>query len=492
MAKKYAKILSRPPIVVVLGHVDHGKTSILDKIRETNIADKESGGITQHISACQVEFQKRKITFIDTPGHKAFDAMRKSGSKIADIALLVVAADEGVKTQTIEAIKYIKQEKIPVIIAFNKIDKPIANVEQAKSQLEEHKIQVEDRGGEVPAIGVSAQTGQGLNDLLDLILLIFDMQEIIHKKSNLGQGIIVESFLDSKRGNTALVITEKGKVETNNFLKTASTNGRIKILENWQNKAIQKAKASDPVFIIGFNKLPKAGEIVLFSEKEIPDPKVLLGKDKKKKKTIISNSDKKQLNIILKADTHGTLEAIKQSLEAMDFGEIDLKILHSGIGEISESDIKKAGQAKTLIIGFRVKPDLAARGIMERYSLEFKHYEIIYKLLDDLQEQTKKMIKPKAERVELGRIKIIAIFANQKDGMVVGGPVIDGQAIKGAKVDVMRDHEKIGHGIIKQLQHKNKETGKVGKGKEAGMYLQTDLIIQEGDIFHVHRIEKAR
>lgn len=488
MSEIKQKTKTRPPIVAVLGHVDHGKTSILDKIRETSVAKSESGGITQHISACQVEFQKRKITFIDTPGHKAFNAMRSHGAKIADIALLIIAADEGVKPQTAEAVKYIQKEKMLCIVVFNKIDKPIANIERAKDQLLEQNIKVEDRQGQVPAIGVSAQTGQGLDDLLDLILLVFDMQEIKSVKSKYAQGIIVESFLDSERGNTALIIIQKGSLKINDYLRTESSSGKIKILENWQNKEIKKAHAGDPVFIIGFENLPRSGEIVLFSSDGVYPKEKAKSLDKKKNKALESDSNKKKLNIILKADTHGTLEAIKQSLQAMDFGEIDLQILYSGIGEISESDIKKASHAKPIIIGFRVKPDLAAKGIMERYSLQFRYYEIIYELLSDLEKAAKKIIKPKLVRIDLGKIKIIAVFASQKDGMVVGGPVLEGCAVKGAKVEIFRDEEKIGQGVIKQLQNKNKETGKVEKGKEAGIYLQTDITIEQGDIFQVYRI----
>lgn len=508
MSKKSAKIQSRPPIVVVLGHVDHGKTSILDKIRETKVVEKELGGITQHISACQIKFQKTPITFIDTPGHKIFAKMRAHGAKIADIALLVVASDEGVKTQTIEAIKYINKEKIPTLVAFNKIDKPIADVEKAKTQLAEKNILVEGRGGDIPCVGVSAQTGQGLDDLLELILLLAEMQELKRetcKKGMSSQGIIIESFMDSKRGNVSLAIVQKGVINTGDFLKVGRAFGRLKILENWRHAKIQKAKASDAVFIIGLNNLPESGKVILSSKDEITDKEYLkltnktsapayaeamAGMQELKKASIAKESNKEQLNLIIKADAHGTLQAILDSLSAVKLEKISLNILHSGIGSISESDVKSALPTRALLIGFRVKPDKIAKDLIQIYKLNFKSYDVIYEIISEIQEISNKLIKPEKIRNDLGKVKIVAVFKHEKDGQVIGGPVLFGRAVKNAQVEVIRNEEKIGQGRIKKLEHKNNDVGEVSKGREAGIYFQGEIKIQEGDILEVFKIEK--
>jgi len=499
MSKKSAKIQSRPPIVVVLGHVDHGKTSILDKIRETKIAQGESGGITQHISACQIEFQNKLITFIDTPGHKAFSKMRARGAKIADVALLIVAADEGVKPQTIEAIEYINKKKIPTIIAFNKIDKPIANIEKAKTQLADNGILTEDRGGDVPAIGVSAQTGQGIDDLLELILLLSEMQEIklvSCPKGLASQGIIVESWLDPERGNLALVILQKGLLKTGDFIRTEQASGRVKILENWQKKKIKTAQTADPVFVIGLGSPTESGEIVLSSKNEISKQKYLKvskisAKTGKKNIQTSLDPDKKKLNLIIKADTQGSLQAVLDSLMAIQLEQVSLRVLGSGIGMISASDVKAALPTRALLIGFHIKTDKIAKELIHIYKLDFKSYDVIYEIINEVQEKAKKMIGPIKQRIDLGQVKIIAVFKQEKDGMIVGGPVISGKAVKNAQVDVLRDKEKIGQGRIKKLEHKNNDLGEVGKGREAGIYFQGDAKIQEGDILEVFKIEKV-
>lgn len=459
MSRINKQSIPRPPVVVILGHIDHGKTSLLDFVRKTKVVEKEAGGITQHIGAYQISHNDKLITFIDTPGHAAFETMREHGAKIADIAVLVVAADEGVKPQTTEAIKHCQKAKIPIIVAINKIDKPGADSEKAKGQLEKQKVIVEERGGEIVSVEISAKTGQGIDHLLEMISLIGEMEELKGDPTAPAQGTVIESHLDPLRGPTATVLLYNGSLELGDEIKIEGLSGKIKTMEDFQGKPIKKALPSMPVVITGFKNLPPA-------------------------KRVLSETKKALLNLILKADTQGTLQAITMSL----LDKKNLNILEAEVGNIFEHDIKKAIPTKALVIGFNVKIAPVAKRLAETEKINLKTYNIIYELLDDLEKFLNKAKKPKPAKVELGKLKILAIFRTEKDQMIVGGKVIEGKMIKGTKLDVIRNQKKIGTGILTELQEKKKDVNEVIKGKECGIKFKGTIKIQQGDILKAFNV----
>jgi len=483
----------RPPIVVVLGHVDHGKTTLLTAIKDFGVLEKEAGGITQHIGAYQVEHQGKKITFIDTPGHEAFSQMRSRGAKAADIAILVIAAEEGIRPQTKEVISYIKNEKIPVIIALNKIDKPQANPEKVIGELEKEGLVIEERGGQVPAVKISAKEATGIDELLEMILLVAEMEELKADAIGPANGVIIESYLDSKRGATATFLVLEGILKVGQWVICGNTYGRVKILEDFQGKQINQASPSTPAVVIGLNNVPVVGErFKIVSSEEEAKTKSAIKKETKEYQAVTVPEGKKTFNIVLKTDVRGSLEAIEDSLAKIDLQEIDLNILKSEVGEISESDIKTAYPINALIIGFRVKVPTDISNLAKRSNIKIRTYEVIYELFEGIRKEAAKLLEPEITREDLGKLKVLAIFRKEKSRMIIGGKVIEGKLINKTLLDIVRDEKKIGSGKIIQLQHNKKDVPEVEKGREAGILFEGEPVIEEGDILEVYREEKKK
>ena len=487
---------SRPPIVVVLGHVDHGKTTLLDAIRKTNVVAKESGGITQHIGAYQIEHKGKLITFIDTPGHEAFCQMRSRGAKAADIAVLVVAGEEGVKPQTKEVINCIKKEGISTIVAVNKMDKPQANFEKTIGELEKEGLMVEQRGGKIPAVKISAQAGTGVNDLLEMVVLVSEMEELKADISKLANGVVIESYMDSKRGATATLLVLEGILKVGQWIVCGSAYGKIKSLNDFKGDKIEEAKPGTPTIVIGLNEVPVVGDkFEVVEHEEAAFAKAAAAKEAKIKKPIEikqPDEDSKILNIILKADVQGSLEAIWESLAKLGLEGIGLNILKADVGDISEADVKLAYPANAMIIGFRVKTPSDISNHAKRSGVRIRNYDVIYELFESIRKDAAKLLGPEISREDLGKMKIIAIFRKEKTRMIVGGKVTEGKIVNKTQIDIIRNEEKIGSGKIIQLQHNKQDVAEVEKGREAGILFEGDAIIEEGDVLECYQIERKK
>jgi len=478
----------RPPIVVVLGHVDHGKSSILEAIKDLKITEKEAGGITQHIGAYEVEHQGKKITFIDTPGHEAFSAMRSRGAKVADIAILVVAADEGVKPQTKEAILHIKKAGIPLIVAINKIDKPEADPQKVKRELAQQDILVESMGGKVPSLETSAKTKKGIEGLLELILLVAEMEELKGDTQKSGQGVVIESYLDKRRGPTATLLLRDGVLKEGDIVGSRSTFGKIKILENFQGDRIEKASPSMPVIVIGFEKVPQVGEkFEVYPDIESAQ-KYIEKKERKKEggEIFFVEEGKKVLNLILKADVRGSLEAVAEVLKSIPQEKVVLRILESEVGEINENDVKLAVSSKARILGFRVKPDSVAQKLAEREGIKITTSEVIYELAQQVRQLMEREVVAEKIRQDLGKVKVLVIFRTEKSRQIVGGKVIEGEVKRGASVEIFRDQNFLGKGKLINLQKNKKDVEKATKGEECGLLYEGEAKIKEGDILQIY------
>jgi len=485
---KQPDVISRPPVVVVLGHIDHGKTSLLMAIREFNVLEKESGGITQHVGAYQVEHNSKKITFIDTPGHESFSAIRGRGSKLADIAVLVIDAAEGIKKQTKEAIKHIKDAGLTTIVALNKMDKPGANPEMVKQQLSKEDILVESWGGQVPSVEMSAKTGQGITDLLDMIQLVAEVADLKAETGVLAEGTIIEAYLDPKKGPTATVLVENGTLNQGEYIGTNSTVGKVKNLGDFLQKEMAEANPSDPAVIIGFENVPTVGE-KFYAFASYEEAKANL-KEKEKKQVVFEfDPCKKYLNLIIKGDAQGSLEGIEEVLKILPQDNVCLRIIRSEVGDITEQDIKMAKTSEAIIISFRVKKDKVAEISAENNKVKVYDFSIIYELAQKVRElMERKLIKEK-ERIDLGKIGVLAIFRTEKNRQIVGGDVIEGEVQKGASLEIFREGEKIGHGRIVELQSNKKDFDVVKKGKECGILYQGGERIKEGDELVVFKEE---
>jgi len=492
------KLQTRPPVVVILGHVDHGKTSLLDYIRKTKVVEKESGGITQHIGAYQAEHNGKKITFIDTPGHEAFSAMRSRGAKVADIALLVVAADDGVKPQTKEAIEHIKKAGLATIVVLNKIDKPDVLIDKVKSQLMENGLAVESYGGEIPSVNVSAKTGKGIDDLLEVILLVSEMAELKADLLKPASGVVVESYQDAHRGPTAVLLVQEGVLRDRDIVLAESTFGTIKRMENSRGGQVEEAPASRPVVAMGLNVVPFVGEkwqVVENLEEartKSAQKSVLEQKKRAQAEVLDIGPDKKVLNIILKADVIGSLEAIRESLQSIQSEEVILRTLKAEVGDIGEADIKLAESANALIIGFRVKSSNVYNQLAEQKDVPISIFNVIYELIQKIREGMSNLLEPEIVRTVLAKLKVIAIFKPVKNGQVFGAKVLSGRVEKGLWVDVFRGEEKIGRGKILHLQHEKEEMENIAAGKNAGILFKADFQVELDDILETYREERRK
>ena len=484
--------IERPPVVVVLGHIDHGKSSLLEAIKDLKITEKESGGITQHIGAYQIEHRGKSITFIDTPGHEAFSAMRSRGAKVADIAILVVAADEGVKAQTKEALSHIKKTGLPLIVAINKIDKPEADAKKVKRELSQENILVESIGGKVPSVEVSAKTGQGIDDLLELILLVAEMEQLKADRALPGQGVVIEAYLDSQKGPTATLLLNNGILKAGDIIATVSSFGKAKNLENFQRTIVKEASSSMPVIVFGFENVPRVGEkFKVFSD--IDSAKNYLQKAEKEISTVFSvKPGQRVLNLILKADVLGSLEAIEEILKELPQEKVILRILKSGVGEINESDIKLVKGTKAKVLGFRVKTNPIAQMLAEREKVKIMHFEVIYDLVEEIRKIMGRVIEAKAVRIDLGKIKISEIFRTEKNRQILGGKVIEGEIKKGTLAEIFRGEEKTGQGKIINLQRDKKDAQSAKKGEECGLLYEGEIKVEEGDVLLIYTEEKRK
>jgi len=497
--KKIEKILNRPPVVVVLGHVDHGKSSLLEAIKDFKITSKESGGITQHIGAYEIEMDnKRKITFIDTPGHEAFSAMRARGAEIADIALLVVDAAQSVQPQTKEAIMAIKRAEIPMIVVLNKIDLPNANPKKIKGELSKIDVSVESYGGTIPSVEVSAKEKTGIDELLEMILLVADMKELKSETDAPVEGLIIESYMDGSRGPVATAIVKKGILKTKDIIATDLAMAKIKCLKDFQENEIKEAYPSQPVIILGFKKVPAVGEKFksYATEKEAmaeikkEEPKREIGN------TVLDLSgDKKVLNIILKGDVFGSLEAIEGMLKNLPQDKVVLRILKSEAGEINETDAKLAKMSKAAIIGFRVKISPSVLKFMRNdldKKLRIKTFDVIYELIQDVRQSLEKTLEADVIRTDVGKLRTILVFWGEKNRQIVGGKITEGELKKGSKLEIFRDDKKIGAGKIVNLQRDKKDIDKLSKGDEAGILFEGNVKIEKGDILVAYTEERKK
>jgi len=501
-AKENKNLVPRPPVVVVLGHIDHGKTTLLDFIRKTKVAEKESGGITQHVGAYEIEIGnppslkategQRKITFIDTPGHEAFSQIRSRGAKAADIAILVVDATEGVKPQTKEAILHIKKAGIPLIVAINKMDKPGADPKKAARELVKDDILTESMGGKIPAVEVSAKTGQGVPDLLELILLVAEMENLKTDISKPAKGVVIECCMTSQRGTMATLILNEGKLKPGQIIGTSSAYGKIKILENFRGEQISEASPSQPVLVLGFEKVPKVGEeFKIFSGVEEAKANIKT-KERGGPEVINVEEGQKVLNLILKADVVGSLEAIEEVLKNLPQEKVILRILKGEVGEINETDIKLAVQAKAKILGFRVKANPIAESLAEREKIRIMKFDVIYDLVEGVRKYMEKLFEPETVRTDLGKIKTLIVFLTDKNRQIVGGKVIEGHVKKGTSIEVVRDGEIKGKGRMINLQRNKKDIETAPKGEEVGILYEGNEKIEKDDLLVIYTEEKRK
>ncbi len=486
--KKIEIVLHRPPVVVVLGHVDHGKSSLLEAIRNFKITSKESGGITQHIGAYEIEEKGHKITFIDTPGHEAFSAMRARGAEVADIALLVVDAAQSVQPQTKEAIMAIKRAEIPMIVVLNKIDLPNANPEKIKGELSKIDVLVESFGGKIPSVEVSAKEKTGIDELLEVILLVADLQDLRSETDTSAEGLIIESYMDGSRGPVATAIIKKGILRAKDIIATDLALAKVKSVRDFQGNEIAEALPSQPAIILGFDKVPAVGE-KFKSYKTAEEAMVEIKKEIPKREigsTVLdSDPSKKVLNIILKGDVFGSLEAVEGMLKNLPQDKAILRILKSEVGEINETDAKLAEMSKAIIIGFRVKitPSVVQfmRNDLEK-RLRIKTFDVIYELIQDVRNSLEKTLEAEVVRKDIGKLRTILVFWGEKNRQIVGGKITEGELKKGLKLEVFRDDQKVGSGRIINLQRDKKDIDKLVKGDEAGILFEGNVKIEKGDI----------
>lgn len=494
---KSDKAVPRPPVVAVMGHVDHGKTTLLDAIRKSHVASGEAGGITQHISAYQIKHTGRPITFLDTPGHEAFAAIREHGAHLTDIAIIVVAADDGVKPQTIEAIRFARQAGVKMVIAINKIDKDGANVNQLKQQLSEENLLVEDWGGDTTAVEVSAKTGQGIDKLLDLVLLTADVEELGAETDVPAQGLIIESHTEKGLGAVAHGLVELGTLKPGDFVVAGDTYAKLRSLSNTDGKAIEQATSSTPVVMTGFKQLPEFGSEFWVAKNEkharqASQEFALSAKNSKGKqdmsgseliRMINRSRDVEQLNIIVKADVQGSVTSVVDSLKTLDTNEVAVQVVASGVGPINENDVYLAGTSQAQILGFNVSLPRNVRQIASRDNVEVKLYSIIYELIDHVKEQMSGLLKPELVENDLGRLLVKGIFKTTAKEVICGGEVTKGSLKLPALARVMRDNQELAEVEITSLKRGPVETKEVEQGEMCGLSFKTDkrLQLQEGD-----------
>lgn len=494
---KESSLKKRPPVVTVMGHVDHGKTSLLDSIRNTSVTRGEAGGITQHIGASVVSVNNEKIVFLDTPGHEAFTAMRSRGAQVTDLAILVVAADDGVMPQTIEAINHAKAAEVPIIVAINKMDKPEANVERIKQELADNDLMPDDWGGDAICMPVSARTGDGIDELLEMILTVSEMEELKANPNRRAIGTVIEAQLDKGRGPTATVLIQKGTLKTGDIVVSGTTSGRIRAMFDDKGKSVKKVGPSYPAQILGLSDVPEAGD-TLYAVKDERTARGYADKAKEVQKedmiksssninlddlfNQISSGDIKDLNIIIKTDVRGTIDAVKQSFEKLSNEEVKVNIIHGAVGGVTDSDVNLAAASNALIIGFNVRPSQSAIELANYENVEIRTYRVIYEAIEDLKNAIKGMLAPKLVEEVTGRAEIRAVFKVPNIGSVAGIYVTSGKILRNASVRLIRDDIVIHEGEISSLKRFKDDTRELATGYEGGLGIENYNDIKEGDV----------
>ena len=498
-------LVTRAPVVVVMGHVDHGKTSILDAIRHANVTSTEAGGITQHIGAYRVNVNGNDITFLDTPGHEAFTTMRARGAQVTDIAILVVAADDGIMPQTVEAINHAKAAGVSIIVAINKMDKISADPERVKQQLTEYGLVPEEWGGDVPVIPVSAHTKEGLDDLLEMVTLVAEIKELKANPDRPAKGTVIEARLDKGRGPIASVLVQNGTLRVGDIIVAGTAVGRVRAMTNEKGEKVKEAGPSFPVEITGLDDVPSGGDIFnAVSDERLARELVEQRKEKQKEeqwgnqtKVTLDNlfdqmqlGEVKELKVIVKADVQGSVEAVRQSLEKLSNDEVRVNVIHGGVGAIRESDVMLASASNAIIVGFNVRPDPVAAENAERDGVDMRLYRVIYDCIEEIQSAMKGMLAPKVRKVELGRVECRTTYKITNVGIVAGSYVLSGKAVRGADVRVVRDGIVIADDKIASLQRFKDSVKEVAAGFECGITLERFSDLKDGDIFEVYEMQE--
>lgn len=497
----------RPPVVTVLGHVDHGKTSLLDKIRQADVAAGEAGGITQKIGAYTVEQNDRKITFIDTPGHEAFTAMRARGAKVTDVAILVVAADDGVMPQTKEAIAHVKAAGVPIVVAINKMDKPDAQPDRVKQQLAEQGLQPVDWGGTVEMVPVSAKTGDGIAHLLDTVLLEADIRDLKANRNRRATGVVIESALHRGRGAVATALVQNGTLRVGDIIVVGGTFGKVRALIDDKGKQVKKAGPSIPVEIMGLADVPSAGDsLTVVSDERVAreaaekratrrrDVRIsATGSQRVSLETFMSmpTEGKKALNLIIKADGQGSLEALRTRMESLSDDNVDIRVIHGGVGAISPNDVNLASASNAVLIGFNIRPDETARRLAENEGVDLRFYQVIYEIEEDLKKAMRGMLAPVVREVTLGRAEVRQVFKVSKVGTIVGCYVTSGKILRNAKARVVRDGTVVFDGEIESLRRFKDDVREVAEGFECGIQIAKFQDLKEGDVVEAYAMEQV-
>jgi translation initiation factor IF-2 len=501
-----SKLKPRPPVVTVLGHVDHGKTTLLDAIRETNVVAGEAGGITQHIGAYQVDVAGRKITFLDTPGHEAFTAMRARGAQVTDLVILVVAADDGVMPQTREAIDHARAAQVPIMVALNKIDKANAHPDRVKQELADAGLVVEDWGGDVICVPLSARQRQGIDDLLENILLVTEVAELKANPNHLAQGTVIEGELDDRRGVTATLLVQNGILRVGNIVVIGEKYGKVRAMFNDRGERVKEAGPSAPVAILGFPEVPTAGDSFEVVESERSAREIVSEREgarretgQKPRRTIslediyqrMQAGEVKELNLVLKADVQGSIDPIVKSLQELGNEDLKVRILRQGTGNISESDIMLAVASSAIVVGFQVGIDAAAQRLADADGVDVRLYDIIYKLIDDIDKALKGLLEPTYQDVVMGHAEVRAIFRIPRKGNIAGSYVLDGQVTRNALARIRRNGDYIYEGKVNSLKRFTEDVREVGTGYECGIGLEGFNDFQEGDIIEFYKKEQV-
>jgi len=498
----------RPPVITIMGHVDHGKTSLLDAIRSADVTKGEAGGITQHIGAYQVHHADNVITFLDTPGHEAFTAMRARGARVTDIAVIVVAADDGVKPQTIEAIDHAKAAEVPIVVAVNKIDKPGAEPERVRTEMTSRGLQPSEWGGDIEFVDVSAKAKTGIEDLLETLLVVADLQDIRANAEAEASGVVIESKLDAGRGPVATVLVQRGTMMVGDALVAGGHWGRVKAMQDYTGKRVEEAGPGDPVEVLGFNSVPDAGEFVQEAEtdkeaRNKAEERALrlrqesVARRSGRKRSLedifseIQTGDVKELTIIVKGDVAGSVEAFEDEIARLPQDEVAVDIVHSGVGGITESDVMLASASDAIVIGFNVRPVGDAKNVADREGVDIRTYSIIYKALDDLKAAMTGLLEPEEVEDPLGTVEIRQIFKASKIGTIAGSYVTDGRVTRGAKIRVVRDGMVIHEGEIESLRRFNEDAREVATGYECGIVVKNYSDLREGDILEAYTTRKV-
>ena len=501
---KEEDLVTRPPVVTVMGHVDHGKTSLLDYIRSTHVTEGEAGGITQHIGAYQVTTHGSLITFLDTPGHAAFTSMRARGAQVTDIAVIVIAADDGIMPQTDEAINHAKSAGVSIIIAANKIDKPHVNIDKLRQQLSDRGLLVEDWGGDTIMVPVSAKTGEGVDKLLDMILLVAEMKELKANPNRKAKGAVIEAKLDKGKGPVASILVQNGTLKTGDFIVAGTSTGKVRAMFDDKGKMVKEATPSMPVSVLGLEEVPNAGDIIVAVAEDKLMKLVAEERKNKEREEMIRRSEKvtldelfskisdgqlKNLNIIIKADVQGSVEAVKQSLTELSNEEVKINVVHAGVGAINETDVMLADSTNSIIIGFNVRPDTKAKPLAERQKIDVKLYRVIYDAIDEIKAAMKGMSAPKYQDIYMGKAEVRDTFKITGVGTVAGCYLTDGKILRSAKLRIYRNDVMICEGNVLQLKRFKDDVKEVAQGYECGISIENFNDIKVGDFIECYVVE---